>query len=301
MTDAPTHTGPALGFIGLGAMGAAMTANLLRAGYRVEVFDLDGERMAAAEKIGATPAQSIVALAEAAAVILTSLPSSDAFVQVVEGELLPHVRAGQTLIDLGTVTPPQTRRLAQALAEKGVTAIDAPVSGGPGGAQSARLYMFVGGEAETFARVRPILETIAGHEHITYCGEAGAGQVVKGVNQLMMGLVEAAHLEAIAFGVNAGVSPEVIAQALGNEGRYRVDFHTTAQKIAEGRGSQVGVKFRELPYFLNEAQHATFPLPLTAVLHAFCDGGPRIVVDDNRPAPSFWHELTKGKEPTWNA
>lgn len=299
--SAARNAKPVLGFIGLGAMGGAMTANLARAGYTVHAYDLDAECLAAAQDAGAQPAAAISRLIAAAQIILTSLPSSDAFVQVAEKELLPHVQAGQTIIDVGTVTPPETRRLATAFAQKGVALIDAPVSGGPGGAQDARLYMFVGGAPEAVETVRPILETIAGNERMTYCGAAGCGQVVKGVNQLMMGLVEAAHLEAIAFGVNAGVAPEIIAQAIGNEGRLRAGFNHTAQRVAQAAGNQVGVKFRELPYFLNEAQHATFPLPLTAVLHAFCDGGPRIVVDDNRPAPSFWHELTKGKEPTWNA
>lgn len=295
MTTQSTWTRPTLGFIGLGAMGGAMTANLLAAGYIVHAFDLDSVRREAAADAGAQAAGSIPALVMAADVILTSLPSSAAFVRVAEDELLPHVRAGQLVIDLGTVTPPETRRLAAAFAAQGVDLIDAPVSGGPGGAQQAQLYMFVGGEERAILRARPILETIAGTERLTVCGPAGSGQAVKGVNQLMMGLVEAAHLEAIAFGVNEGVDPAIIAQAIGTEGRYRVDFHRTAQRVAQETGTQVGVKFRELPYFLHAAQQADFPLPLTAALHAFCDPGERIVIDDNRPAPSFWHELTRDR------
>jgi 3-hydroxyisobutyrate dehydrogenase len=283
---------PILGFIGLGAMGGAMTANLVRAGYTVYAFDLDAQRMDFAADHGAETVSDIATLVEQAAVILTSLPSSRAFVQVAESELLPRVRAGQLIIDVGTVTPPEARRLAAAFAAKEVQLIDAPVSGGPRGAQEARLFMFVGGDEDAVARVLPILETVAGRERMTYCGSAGCGQVVKGVNQLMMGLVEAAHLEAIAFGVNAGVDPDVIARAIGHEGRYRVDFHATANRVAQAKGQEVGVKFRELPYFLQAAQAARFPLPLTATLHEFCDQGERVVIDDNRPAPSFWHELT---------
>lgn len=284
---------PTLGFIGLGAMGAHMTASLLRAGYPVVAYDLDAARLDEAVAAGAQRAVEVAELVARVDVIATSLPSSDAFVRVAEAELLPHVRAGQTIIDFGTVTPPETRRLAALFAARNVALIDAPVSGGPGGAQAAQLYMFVGGAPDAVERCRPILETVGGSQRLTYCGEAGSGQVVKGVNQLMMGLVDAAILEAISFGVNAGVDAEVIAQALGSEGRWRRDFHAIAGRVAQGNGTGVGVKFRELPYFLNEAAANGSQLPITATVHAFCDAGERVVTDDNRPAPSYWHQLTQ--------
>jgi 3-hydroxyisobutyrate dehydrogenase-like beta-hydroxyacid dehydrogenase len=139
----------------------------------------------------------------------------------------------------------------------------------------------------------PILQTIGGPDRITYCGPTGCGQVVKGVNQLMMGLVDAAYLEAISFGVNSGVDVEIIKQAIGSEGRWRVDFNRTAQRIADGQGNNVGVKFRELPYFLQAAEEGDFELPITKVVREFADKGERIVIDDHRQAPSYWHELTK--------
>jgi hypothetical protein len=80
---------------------------------------------------------------------------------------------------------------------------------------------------------------------------------------------------------------------LGNTGRWRVDLHATAGQIADDNGEQVGVKFRELPYFLEAAEALGFPLPLTEQLYNVCDAGERVVIDDNRPAPSFWRELTK--------
>jgi 3-hydroxyisobutyrate dehydrogenase-like beta-hydroxyacid dehydrogenase len=116
---------------------------------------------------------------------------------------------------------------------------------------------------------------------------------VKGVNQLMIGLVEAAHLEAISFGVNFGVDIEIIKQAIGGEGRLREDFSYTAQRIADGAGNNIGVKFRELPYFLHAAQGEGFELPITKTVREFCDKGERIVIDDHRAAPSYWHELTQ--------
>ncbi|MGB5047462.1 MAG: NAD(P)-dependent oxidoreductase [Caldilineaceae bacterium] len=283
---------PTIGFIGLGAMGGAMARNLLAAGYPLAGFDLKAELTGAIAQAGGQIAASVVELVENCAVICTSLPSSQAWVTVAETEILPHVRPGQVLIDFGTVTPPETRRLAVAFAEKGAALIDAPVSGGPGGAQKAALYCFVGGEPAIVAQMRPLLETVAGSEMLTYCGPAGCGQVVKGVNQLMMGLADAAYLEALSFGVNSGVDAAIIEQALGNTGRWRADINRTAQRVVAGEGEKVGVKFRELPYFLRAAEEAGFALPLTERLHAVCDAGERVVIDDNRPAPSFWRELT---------
>ena len=282
---------PTIGFIGLGAMGGPMVRNLLTAGYLVYGFDLVPERLEAAAAAGAQPVDRVAMLVENATIIMASLPSSQAFVVVAENELLPHVRAGQTIIDFGTTTIPQTRRLAAEFAAKGVALIDAPVSGGPSGVEQRQLYIFIGGEQELVKRHEAIFEAIGGTERITYCGAAGAGQAVKGVNQLMMGLANAAYLEAIAFGVNAGVDIEVIKEALGDKGRWRTDLHNIATQIVAGQGEQAGVKFRELPYFLEAAQELGFPLPLTEHLYNFCDEGERVVIDDNRPAPSFWHEL----------
>ncbi len=288
-----TEPQPTIGFIGLGAMGEPMVRNLLAAGHEVYGFDLNQERLDAAVRAGAKSAKNIADLVAKAPIIIASLPSSQAFVTVAETELLPHVRAGQTIIDVGTTAIPQTRRLAEAFAARGVDFIDAPLSGGPGGVERKQLYIFIGGERQVVDRHMPLFITIGGPDRITYCGPVGAGQAVKGVNQLMMGLGNAAYLEAISFGVNAGVDAAVIQQALGNTGRWRVDLHSTAGQIVDGRGEEVGVKFRELPYFVEAAAALGFPLPLTEHLYNVCDEGERIVVDDNRPAPSFWYELTQ--------
>ncbi len=94
--------------------------------------------------------------------------------------------------------------------------------------------------------------------------------------------------------MNAGVDAQTIERAIGCRGRWRQDFNWVAREVAAGSGQNVGVKFRELPYFLREAVERGFPLPLTERLFQFCDRGPRVVVDDNRDAPSFWRELTEG-------
>jgi len=284
-------------------MGGAMVINLLKAGYTVRAFDTNPERLQTVVEGGAIGTQEIAEAILPAEVVCLSLPSSSACVEVVETSVLPHLRPGHVIIDFGTTTLPETRRLAELVQEKQAHWLEAPVSGGEGGAKRGQLRTFVGGEPEIFDRVRPLLETVGGSEHLTYCGTCGAGQVVKGVNQLAMGLGAAAYLEAVAFGIRAGmtagVTPDIIAQAVGSENeRWRTIVLQTARAVQENRAEQIGVKFRELPYFLQEATESGFALPLTETLYSFCDTGPRVVIDDNREAPSFWHELMRyGNEP----
>jgi 3-hydroxyisobutyrate dehydrogenase-like beta-hydroxyacid dehydrogenase len=285
---------PTIGFIGLGAMGGPMAANLLRAGYAVVVFDTNPARVAECEAKGGHRAANAGDVVAASEVILLSLPSSDAFVDVADRELLPVSRTTQVFIDLGTTTPPETRRLAAVFVERGAALLDVPLSGGSEGAQAARLRMFAGGDRAVFDQCRPILEILGGSDHLTYCGPSGSGQIVKGVNQLAMGLGTAAYLEALAFGVRAGVDAALLSAAVGSHGgneHWREQLHWLADRIADGGGNDIGVKFRELPYFIREAQEQGQALPLTESLYAFCDRGERVVIDDNRPAPSFWHEL----------
>jgi 2-hydroxy-3-oxopropionate reductase len=284
---------PIIGWIGLGEMGAPITRNLVAKGAVVYGYDIDAKRLASSTADGIQPVDSITALLEVCEVIFTSLPSSDIFVRVAENDILPHVRPGQIVVDTGTVTPAETRRLAALFAERGVSLIDSPLSGGAYGAQRGELFMFVGCEAAVYEQIRQILAMIGGPDRITYCGAAGAGQVVKGVNQLMMGLANAAYLEAIAFGVRAGVEAEVLEKALGSEGRLRADFHAIAHEVAHGDPLGVGVKFRELPYFLQEAQLTGFDMPLTEVLHQYLAEKERVTMDDHRLVPSYWHELTR--------
>ncbi len=289
-----TRRTPTLGLIGLGAMGWPMTTNLLQASYPLTVYDVDEQKTARCMAAGAAGGRAVAEVVRGSEVVLTSLPSSEVFVQVAEAEILPYVRAGQIIIDLGTTTPPETRRLAMELASRGAALLDAPVSGGPGGVEKRMLRMFVGGDSEVAARCRPILETVGGPDYITYCGGSGAGQVVKGVNQLAMGLGAAAYLEAVAFGVRAGVDASTIGAAVGDEcggESWRREVARVARQVAAGEGERLGVKFRELPYYLREAVEQGFELPLTGALHALCDAGERVSVDDNRPAPSYWHEL----------
>jgi len=283
------------GFLGLGEMGFHMAANLARSGLELVVFDPDAKRLARAPA-GARRAASEAEVVEAADTVLTSLPSSESWAGLADRVLVPNARSGQLFVDLGTVVPGEARRVAAALAARGAALVDAPVSGGPEGARTASLWIFAGGDDGAFRRARPVLELLGRPERITHCGGPGAGQAAKGVNQLAMGLLAAGALEAAAFGVRCGLAPAVVHRAVSGGAdageRWRWYFEGLASAVASGGGNEVGVKFRELPYFLREAREGGFALPLAAALHAACDAGERIVVDDHRPAPSYWHELT---------
>jgi 3-hydroxyisobutyrate dehydrogenase-like beta-hydroxyacid dehydrogenase len=280
-----------LRFLGLGAMGRPMVSNLVRAGYGVVAFDPSFDRLAAAARDGAAAAGDADDVVDRADVVLTSLPSSEAWAQLADQTLLPGARAGQLFVDLGTAAPPETRRVAAALAAKGAALVDAAVSGGPRGAADGSLYVFVGGDEAAVGRAWPILEVLG--EHVRRCGGPGAGQIRKGVNQLAMGLGAAAYLEAVAFGVLAGLDAATVGEAVGGPDGWRLEVARAAERIAQGRGNEIGVKFRELPYFLHEAAERGFELPLTEALFGLLDPAARVVVDDNRPAPAYFHELLR--------
>lgn len=287
MHEQPDVPSPA-GFIGLGEIGGPMARTLIASGYALRVTDLRPEAVDAVVAAGGSAATDAAEIARTCDLVLLSLPSSNAFVEVAERDLLPVARPGQIFVDMGTTTPPETRKLEASFAKAGATLLDVPVSGGAVGAEAASLYLFGGGDAATLERLRPLLACLG---QLTNCGPSGSGQIVKGVNQLMMGLGAAAYAEALAYGVRAGVDAGVIAEALGNEGRWRQDFNHVARTAAAGEGNNIGVKFRELPYFLREANEQGFPLPITAALYAFCAAGERVAFDDHRDAPSFWWQL----------
>jgi 3-hydroxyisobutyrate dehydrogenase-like beta-hydroxyacid dehydrogenase len=284
-------------------MGGRMTHNLLRARRETAAshgidpgpylaFDLVSDCIQAAAVEGATPAESAADVARRADIVMCSLPSSDAFVSVAEGDLLPNTRPGQVVIEFGTTTPPEQRRLAALFAARGASLIDAPVSGWITGAETGTLFVFLGGDPSAVERCRALFAVVGDPERTTYCGAAGQGQVVKGVNQLLSGLVNGAYLEILAFAANSGVDPAIVRAAMGTGGARKQDFDRIAAEVARGGGDSVGVKFRELPYYLQEATAQGGDLPLTRALYKACDAGERIVIDDNRPAPAYWNCLT---------
>lgn len=288
---------PTIGFIGLGNMGGRMAKNLHNAGYPLIGYDIDAAKCEVLAATGAAVGKDTAEVVSNSDVIMTSLRSSDVFCSVAEKHLIPNVRGGHVFIDLGTTEVEQTRELATAFAEKGATLIDAPVSGGPHGSETGTLRIFVGGDVVVVEKCRPILEVLGEPKYVVYCGPSGAGQIVKGVNQLAMGLADAAFMEAMAFGVCAGVDPNAIREAVGMGDGWRGQFDRIAKRIIDGEGKTLVVKYPELPYFLAAAEAAGFEIPLTEALYEFCKNGNYEMFDNmNRPSRSFWRTLTKDSD-----
>ena len=286
-----------IGFIGLGNMGGRMAKNLHNAGYPLIGYDIDTAKCTALAATGATAGDDTSQVVENSDVIMTSLRSSDIFCSVAEQHLVPNAREGQVFIDLGTTEVEKTKELATAFAEKGATLIDAPVSGGPHGSETGTLRIFVGGDEGTVEKCRPILEVLGEPKYVVYCGPSGTGQIVKGVNQLAMGLGDAAFMEAMAFGVCAGADPTAIREAVGMGDGWRGQFDRIAKRIIDGEGKTLVVKYPELPYFLAAAKAAGFEIPLTEALYEFCKNENYEMFDNmNRPSRSFWRTLTKDSE-----
>ena len=285
---------PTIGFIGLGNMGGRMAKNLHNAGYPLIGYDIDEAKCEALAAIGATAGKDSTKVVSNSEVIMTSLRSSDIFCSVAEEYLIPNARDGQVFIDLGTTRLKETRNIGEALAEKGATLIDAPVSGGPQGSETGTLRIFVGGDAAVVKKCRPILEVLGDPKYVVYCGPNGSGQIVKGVNQLAMGLGDAAFMEAMAFGVCAGVDPVAIREAVGMGDGWRGQFDRIAKRIIDGEGGTLVIKYPELPYFLAAAEASGFEIPLTEALYEFCKNENYEMFDNmNRPSRSFWRTLTK--------
>jgi 3-hydroxyisobutyrate dehydrogenase-like beta-hydroxyacid dehydrogenase len=283
-----------VGVIGLGAMGGPIARNLLISGQRVIGYDIDEQRRNAFLESGGTPARTMEELVRGAAVVFTALPDPETFIDVAETRLVPHAQKGQTVVDVGTVGPRQVRRFARMFARKGAALLDAPVSGGPAGAEAATLRVFVGGDPDTYKKMRPLLEVIGDKDRITYCGPSGAGQTVKGVSQLAMGLTNAALLEAIAYGVNGGLKVETLREALSGDEGWRKMLAELCEKVAKHEGDGVGIKWGQYMMFMEEAAEKGFPMPATTALQYFLRNSEMIVPEGNRKTPSLWHELTAG-------
>ena len=202
-----------IAFIGLGNMGAPMALNLVKAGHALTVYDL---MPAAVEMLTAAGARAAASAPEAVAqadVVISMLPAS----QHVEGlyiqhDLLAHIATSALVIDCSTIAPDSARRVAAAAEARGIAMIDAPVSGGTAGAAAGTLTFIVGGAEAHLTRARPLLEQMG--KNIFHAGPAGAGQVAKICNNMLLGIAMAGTGEALALGVANGLDPKVLSDII---------------------------------------------------------------------------------------
>jgi len=205
-----------IGFIGLGVMGKPMAGHLLKGGYRLVVHNRSRGAVDELVAAGATAAASPAEVARAATVVITMLPDTPDVERVLTGPdgVLSAIQKDAIVIDMSSISPVATERLAKAVAEKGASMLDAPVSGGEIGAINAALSIMVGGEEAAFARAKPILEKMGNAEKIIHIGKSGAGQVCKVCNQVAIGGALSGVSEAMALAKKAGVDAGKVRQAL---------------------------------------------------------------------------------------
>ena len=205
-----------IAFIGLGIMGSPMAANLVKAGHHVTGYNLQQSAIDALVAAGGHGAASIAEAVAEAEVVITMVPADPHVLQVVlgEGGVLENVKAGTLVIDMSSITPQTSIKVAAAAKEKGVRTLDAPVSGGEAGAVEAVLSIMVGGDdAADFAEAKPLFDVLG--TTVVHVGPAGAGQTVKAANQLIVAVNIQVLAEAVVFLENAGVDLAAALDVLG--------------------------------------------------------------------------------------
>ena len=226
-----------VGFIGLGTMGRHMASNLIKGGHRLVVYDVRREATEPHVKAGATWAASPRAVAEAADIVFTSLPGP-AEVEAValdeKGGLIAGLTAGKVYFDLSTNSPTLVRRIYDVFKSRGIHMLDAPVSGGPKGAETRKLALWVGGDEDVYQRCKPVLDAIGDQPY--YVGPIGAGSVAKLVHNCAGYMIQTALAEVFTMGVKAGVDPLTLWKAVrqGAGGRRRT-FDGLVDQFLPGR------------------------------------------------------------------
>ncbi|NJN32301.1 MAG: NAD(P)-dependent oxidoreductase [Synechococcales cyanobacterium RM1_1_8] len=256
-----------VGLIGLGTMGAPMALNLLKAGHYVTVHNRRRDCEAAIAAAGAQRAESPEALAAHSEVILICVSDSPDVEAVVLGDrgVIHGAAPGSIVVDLSTISPKVTRRIAAALAERQVQMLDGPVSGGSEGAQQGSLSIMVGGEAEVLARALPVLSALG--QTITHVGPIGAGQVTKAINQVIIAGTYLGIAEGMALGMKAGLDMGQVVQAVGGgaAGSWGLN-HRSGNMIANHYplGFRLRLHHKDLKIALEVAEELGVTLPIAA-------------------------------------
>jgi 2-hydroxy-3-oxopropionate reductase len=258
-----------VGFIGLGVMGAPMARNLVAAGHEVIVFNRRAEPREQLVAAGARAAESSAAVAREAPIVITMLSDDRAVREVVVGDggVLDAAAEGSLLVDMSTITPALSRELAARGAARGVGVLDAPVSGGDVGAREGTLSIMVGGDAAHVERARPLLEALG--SSVVHVGPAGAGQVVKACNQLLVAITIAGVSEALVLGTKLGAAPEAILDVLsrGSAGNRVMEIkRKNLLEHAFAPGFKVDLHHKDLGIVLSSASEQGVSLALTALV-----------------------------------
>lgn len=259
---------PEVAFIGLGVMGREMAGHLVKAGFPVKAFDISESACEALAQQGAKPCASVAVAVRNAEIAISMLPNTPQVEEVVYADgILDNMKAGGIFIDMSTISPEATRRMARDLAGRGISMLDAPVSGGPIGAKNAALSIMTGGEREAFDRAQPVLKVMG--TTITHVGESGAGQTVKLCNQLVCAVNIQAVCEALALGRASGVDLSQMRDVLlgGSASSWMLDKLGPAMIAGDaGAGFRIDLMLKDLRLVLEMAGQKDVPLPGTALV-----------------------------------
>ncbi len=258
------------GLIGLGAMGLPIARRMLDSGLRVHALDVNAAAMAAAVQVGAIPAADIAAVAAQCDLVLVSMSTEQALLEVV-GELMAQLPPSSIIVDIGTTAVAQTRALAARAAAAGIGYVDAPVSGSVPWAEQGRLTMMVGGAEGDYQRCRPVFETFA--RQIFYLGNSGSGQIVKLCHQLVFFALTCSLSEGLAMAAREGVARDNVLAAIDASVAPNHAMAFLLPAVAQGnfRGADMQIAGKDMAAVLELAKQLGFDAPLATQVSKYFD------------------------------
>jgi 2-hydroxy-3-oxopropionate reductase len=256
-----------IGFIGLGIMGKPMAKNLLKAGHKLVVYDILDAPVGELVQAGAAVGSSSKDVASRSELIITMLPNSPHVKEAVLGKngVIEGAKPGSVLVDMSSIAPLVSRKVAAELARKGIEMLDAPVSGGEPKAIDGTLAIMVGGKEAVFEKVKDVLLKMGASA--VFCGDIGAGNVTKLANQIIVALNIAAMSEAFVLAVKAGVQPERVFDAIKGGLAGSTVLNAKAPMVLEGNyrpGFRIELHMKDLQNALDTAHEIGVPVPLTS-------------------------------------
>ncbi|MGO3058462.1 MAG: 3-hydroxyisobutyrate dehydrogenase [Halomonas sp.] len=266
-------------FIGLGNMGGPMAANLVKAGYTVRAFDLSEAALEAAQSQGCEVASSAREASAEADFIISMLPAGKHVKALyVDGDvpLFDVVQQSALIIDCSTIDADTARNVADIGEKRGISFVDAPVSGGVGGAQAGTLTFIVGGSDAQFAKAKPVLDAMG--KNIFHAGDHGAGQVAKACNNMLLSVLMAGTCEAINMGVKNGLDPAVLSEIMkqSSGGNWALNVYNPYPGVMENApaskgyqgGFQVDLMIKDLGLAMDVSQQSAAPVPMGSAARA---------------------------------
>ena len=253
-------------FIGMGTMGGPMALNILKSGHEVIVHNRTREREEPVVEAGARRAASPSMASEDAEIIIICVSDTPDVEEIILGDngVIHGAKQGAIVIDMSTISPTATRRMAETLSNKGIKMLDAPVSGGSEGAQNGTLSIMVGGDTADLEKAEPILQAMG---KITHIGAVGAGQMTKAINQIVVAGTYWSVAEGIALGLKAGLDMEKVVQAVGGGAAGSWAMNNRSENMIKNNyplGFKVKLHRKDLNIALNVARELGVTLPVSA-------------------------------------